>query len=255
VSGFILHFAGPLQSWGEHSAFGERDTAAQPTRSGVVGLLAGALGLARGADLSRFRELAVTVRVDRPGVRIQDFHTAGGGYPQHRTPPTAEGKRRGDGSGTIVSRRHYLADAAFTVAVDGPPEVVDTCTEALRTPGWAPFLGRRSCPPAGPLVLRTQLPDAAAELDRVPLARRKPFAGDTVRVLFSGDRPTPGTAAERQSVTSYDDDPVSFANRNRVYRSRVAYQFTRELPAGLCGGYGTDYLDRLETYLSAEVGA
>lgn len=253
MTGILLHFSGPLQSWGEHSAFGERDTASQPTRSGIIGLLAGALGLARGADLGRFRELAVTVRVDRPGVRAQDFHTAGGGYPQYRTPPTAEGKRRGDGSGTIVSRRHYLADAAFTVAVDGPSEVVEACGEALRAPGWAPFLGRRSCPPAGPLVLRTGVADAAAELALVPLARRKPFAGDVVPVLFSGDRPAPELPAEAQAVTSYDDDPVSFAGRNRVYRSRTAYQYTRELPADRCGGYGTDYIDALTTYLSAEV--
>ncbi|MEV7027174.1 CRISPR-associated protein Cas5, partial [Kitasatospora sp. NPDC093558] len=33
----VLRLAGPLQSWGERSAFNRRDTPPQPTKSGVVG--------------------------------------------------------------------------------------------------------------------------------------------------------------------------------------------------------------------------
>ncbi|WP_328965794.1 CRISPR-associated protein Cas5 [Streptomyces virginiae] len=40
----LLRLTGPLQSWGTHSHFNERDTAAFPTLSGVLGLLACALG-------------------------------------------------------------------------------------------------------------------------------------------------------------------------------------------------------------------
>ena len=39
----LLKLAGPLQSWGSSSRFTERGTEHEPTKSGVVGLLAAAL--------------------------------------------------------------------------------------------------------------------------------------------------------------------------------------------------------------------
>ena len=40
----LLRLAGPMQSWGTASKFRERDTGREPSKSGVVGLLAAALG-------------------------------------------------------------------------------------------------------------------------------------------------------------------------------------------------------------------
>ncbi|MFI6587632.1 type I-E CRISPR-associated protein Cas5/CasD [Embleya sp. NPDC050493] len=80
----LLHLAGPLQTWGTRARFSERDSHTHPTKSGVVGLLAAALGLDR-ADDDGLRPLAALrygVRADRPGVLVHDFHTVGGGqYP------------------------------------------------------------------------------------------------------------------------------------------------------------------------------
>ncbi|MGI5473350.1 CRISPR-associated protein Cas5 [Streptomyces sp. CA-132043] len=44
MTGLLLRLAGPLQAWGTSSAFRDRDTAAHPTRSGLIGLLAAAAG-------------------------------------------------------------------------------------------------------------------------------------------------------------------------------------------------------------------
>ena len=41
----LLRLAAPLQSWGSDSKFETRKTDREPTKSGVVGLLAAALGL------------------------------------------------------------------------------------------------------------------------------------------------------------------------------------------------------------------
>lgn len=46
MSGFLLRLAGPMQSWGEHSMFGERDTLPYPSRSGLIGMFAAAQGCA-----------------------------------------------------------------------------------------------------------------------------------------------------------------------------------------------------------------
>ena len=52
----LLRLAAPLQAWGADSKFETRKTAREPTKSGVIGLLAAALGepwlpLAAGAAL------------------------------------------------------------------------------------------------------------------------------------------------------------------------------------------------------------
>ena len=43
----LLRLAAPLQAWGADSKFETRKTNREPTKSGVIGLLAAALGLRR----------------------------------------------------------------------------------------------------------------------------------------------------------------------------------------------------------------
>ena len=70
----LIRLAAPLQSWGSNSKFEIRTTEKMPTKSGVTGMLAAALGLKRDADLSELSGLRFGVRADREG----------GGY--HRFP-------------------------------------------------------------------------------------------------------------------------------------------------------------------------
>jgi len=250
VSGLILRLAGPLQSWGEHSAFGDRDTVRFPTRSGLIGLLASAEGRIRDEPLDRYAPLRFTVRIDRPGTLCRDFHTIGGGYPRHRTVITAEGKRRTVETATIVTTRHYLADAVFCVAVDGPDELTDTLAAAVRAPRWQPYLGRRSCPPSEPLLVRAGVADAAAELhDRVPLARFPQWeSAEPVSVDFV----TEGSRSDAGTVTELADVPASFHRLTRRYRTRAITITARPMPAHLCAGRGQTYLDALHSYATKE---
>lgn len=54
-----LRLEGPLQSWGDRSAFWSRQTSFFPTKSGVLGLLFCAMGLggARQSELAEFAPL------------------------------------------------------------------------------------------------------------------------------------------------------------------------------------------------------
>ena len=74
----LLRLAAPLQSWGADSKFETRKTNREPTKSGVIGLLAAALGLRRddAAGLARLNGLHFAVRADREGSLLVDFHTA-----------------------------------------------------------------------------------------------------------------------------------------------------------------------------------
>ena len=101
-----LRLEGPMQSWGYRSRFDYRDTALEPTRSGVIGLICAAMGIARGEDISRFDAIRMGVRVDAEGRPERDYHTA-----------LDVIKATESGTDTVVSYRDYLADASFTVGL------------------------------------------------------------------------------------------------------------------------------------------
>ena len=150
---FFLRLESPLQSWGERGRWSVRDTAPEPTKSGVIGLLGCALGIRDDDPLRELSEnLRMGVRIDKPGSRLTDYHTIGGGY---HTPQllTAEGKpKKSSGSPhTEISLREYLMDASFLVALQGNETVIETAVHALQNPVWTIFLGRKSCPPTRPV--------------------------------------------------------------------------------------------------------
>ncbi|MFK0172603.1 type I-E CRISPR-associated protein Cas5/CasD [Streptomyces sp. NPDC090306] len=268
IPGLLLRLAGPLQSWGEHSHFNDRDTLSFPSRSALTGLLAAALGRPREHRLDDL-DLIVTVRVDRPGSRLRDFHTVGGGLSGDRTVVTAEGKRRDSDTSTLTSTRWYLEDAAFTVALTLPDHTPPPTAwaDALRAPRWPLYLGRRSCPPAGPLLLGHST-DVLHDLVHLPLALRAPTTNGTeqtttVPVQFLSemplaDLPAPGDQSDADPALNTGEDqhstvldtPVDFAPSHRRYRARPLYRRTLALPASQRAGYGTDQLARLAAHTS-----
>ena len=241
--GLLLLLTGPLQSWGERSLYGDRDTAAWPTLSGITGLFASALGMSRNDDLGLFGSFVVTVRADRPGVPLVDFQTAGTADPGGIA--KASGKRGGEDR-TVVGHRHYLADAAFVVAVDLPAgqtmsspaaSTLDRVAVALARPRWAPYLGRRGCPPGYPVLLGRTAGPAAPHLDTIPVlaaGARDGQPGKTVTVIRETDDPT-------RTATVSNDRPAGFGSRTRSYTPRRLEHDTTRPPAAGTGltGYRT----------------
>ncbi|KAB8169843.1 type I-E CRISPR-associated protein Cas5/CasD [Streptomyces sp. 3MP-14] len=147
MSVLLLRLAGPLQAWGSSSRFARRGTERAPTKSGVIGLLAAAQSRPRTADISDLVALRFGVRVDQPGTRVRDFHTA---------------HHADSGKAMPVSVRFYLSDAVFVAGVEGDRELLLSLQSALEEPGFLPFLGRRSCPPSRPIAMGPPV-DAALE--------------------------------------------------------------------------------------------
>lgn len=165
-----LRLEGPLQSWGGPVAGDDRPSFDVPTKSGVIGLVGGALGIGRHETerlVALHEALALVVRVDRPGVRGVDFHTA-------MDVPTAEGKLRRH---PVVSRRTYLYDASFAaLLVEVRPTSLEAMLAALRRPVYAPYLGRRACVPSVPVLASQNVlegNDWFELLDQVPLSARE----------------------------------------------------------------------------------
>lgn len=154
LEALYLRLEGPLQSWGDTSRWNVRDTRLEPTKSGLLGLLAACLGYPQTADgdeqVARLqRGLRLGVRVDRQGTVLRDYHTVVGGV------LAADGRvKRTASSGqieTVESYRYYLADACFLAALVGHPTLLDEIEPSLRAPKWAPYLGRKCCPPSAPI--------------------------------------------------------------------------------------------------------
>jgi len=147
-----------MQSWGTTSRFDQRDTGKEPSKSGVIGLLAAAMGIDREnwPDLEPLTRLALGVRHDRPGVPKRDYQTAG--CATGDTIIKADGKPSKDG---VVSQRFYLADAAFLVGLEGDDRVfLEKVHAALRNPVWPLALGRKSYVPSEQVWLEDGVQDA-----------------------------------------------------------------------------------------------
>ena len=168
----FLRLEGPLQAWGNHeSKFVIRRTSEAPTKSGVIGMLCAALGVPRpqAADewLPKLGKLKIGVRIDSPGVRWWDYHTVGAKMQMR----IAEGKTK---SGALLSRREYLCDASFLVALQGEPAIIAELESAMMNPKWTLYLGRKSCPPSRPVLEHPSgdYPDLLSALKSVPWRKR-----------------------------------------------------------------------------------
>lgn len=133
----------PMQSWGIRSTAGTRDTATEPTKSGIVGLLAAALGVPRddNTSIAALADLHLAVRVDREGIIERDYQAT------QNVPTTT-----GTGHRTVVGHRYYLADALFLIVLHGEATLLNTVADAIRNPRWPLFLGRKAFIPTRPLI-------------------------------------------------------------------------------------------------------
>ena len=155
----LLRLIGPMQAWGYRSRFEDRDTGLEPTRSGVLGLLASACGIPRddSQTLAQWDAmLRMGVRVEIPARREGSgaVRRAASGFRVERDFHTAQEVLRAAGTGkadTVLSTRHYLADARFTVGLESEDcPLLQRLESGLKNPCWTLSLGRKSFPLAVP---------------------------------------------------------------------------------------------------------
>ena len=215
----LLRLRGPMQAWGTRSRFEYRDTEREPTFSGIIGIIAAAEGLPRGADLSEYHQLVMTVRVDREGELEREFQTA-------LDVVTADGKIS---SAAQIIHRDFLADAAFHAALEGPAALLRRIFAALHRPRYPIFLGRKSYMPSVPVVYPGEESYVDSDEDALsflggmtvkvdfPISRHKlPVGNDTESIRFVIQNADSGGETRR-------DIPMNFD----VYRRRYATRYVR----------------------------
>ncbi|GAB2889761.1 type I-E CRISPR-associated protein Cas5/CasD [Streptomyces deserti] len=243
MNGILLRLAAPLMSFGEHAAFHYRDTLPFPSRSALIGLFAAADARPRSEALAPdpatgqnpYTDLTFTVRIDRPGTRHTDYHTVGGGRPHRQGLRTSSGAYRPREKSTLITERVYLADAVFTLAVQGPDPLLEHLTQRLEQPAFGPYLGRRACLPNEPLVLGGPHPDPIGELlHHVPLSLTTPprTGQATVPVAFVWEHP-PSHVPAAHSEREVADVPHDFTPTRRFHKTRRTWHTTEDLPTAL----------------------
>lgn len=221
MSVVALRLAGPLQSWGAASRFQRRTTNTEPTKSGVLGLVAAAHGMRRADPLESLLNLRFAVRVDQPGQLLRDFHTA------------QRPHRERDGTLTRksmpLSQRHYLADAVYLALLEGEDHLISGIDAALRRPQFPLFLGRRSCPPAGPVALGIHDHNLETVLAQHPwlASEHQQRRHRTTRVRLATVR---DAAHDERPTELIQDTPISFDPNHREYAWRAVIRDHVDIP-------------------------
>lgn len=179
----LLRLQAPLMSFGAPLVDQHGFTLRFPGRAMLAGLLGNALGYAH-SDFDKLerlqRGLSYAVRQDRAEVPLLDFQTVFLGRSHMRqggwtTWGKAEERGGASPEETHIRYRHYLADAAYTVAIETSADAPSLAVleQALRTPSRPLFLGRKACLPSAPLLMRparTQAETVLSAVEQAPLA-------------------------------------------------------------------------------------
>lgn len=209
----FLRLEGPLQSWGvQESKFVIRRTGEAPTKSGVIGMLCAALGVSRadaGAKwLSDLASLRMGIRMDAPGICWWDYHTVGAGMRMQIA--EGEGKTK---PGPLLSRREYLCDASFLVALQGEATLIAELITAMQNPKWTLYLGRKCCVPSRPLLEHPacNLPDLGSALASIPWRPRlrRDVSPESLTCLLDWEPTSEQTEAPADAEVWYDV-PLTF---------------------------------------------
>ncbi len=209
TSTLLLKLSGPLQSWGHQGRFDSRTTGSQPTKSGVLGLIAAAQGRRRSDSLEDLLQLRFAVRIDQPGKILHDYQTA------------QTWQEKGKPRTSLVSR-YFLQDAVFLAAVESQNRtVLEGIREAVRHPRFPLYLGRRSCPANWDLIQGIVDVDAVKALHDAPWLAGVPHRRSSARTVYL---PIYRDAAGSEAGERRQDVPLSFDQGNREYGWRTVVE-------------------------------
>lgn len=235
----VFRLYGPMASYGAVAVGENRHTYPHPSKSAVMGFIAGALGIRREDD-SLLRNLSsgygFSTLVNSTGIPIQDYHTV-------QAAPAVEVKRNPhiltrkdelsiarNRIGTIISKRDYLCDLISTVCIwkrrDDAPYSVREIALAISNPVFVPYLGRKSCPISLPANAKVVDADSILEAFKSADFGDNEFLGSIARSgrsgMFWDEDGVSGLKAGELQVLR--DNPLSrkrwqFSDRREYYAS------------------------------------
>ncbi|MBV7264277.1 type I-E CRISPR-associated protein Cas5/CasD [Photobacterium sp. 2_MG-2023] len=240
----VFRLYGPLASWGQAAVGGDRPTGIQPTRSAILGLLGAALGIRREdeAGLKALQySVEVAVKQTTPSTLMRDYHTAQ--VPSQSNKVVHRSRKSElseDKLNTVLSSRDYRCDGLWIVAVSLTDKASISLVQlqaALLKPVFTLCLGRKSCPPALPLmpkVIENRSLKDALDTSFPALTRSEKedafWLGHTGRVTYFWEGDKHAIEDKRVLTVHPWDEPV---HRQRwQFRQRAMYQLSVSEVAG-----------------------
>ena len=222
-----------MQAWGASSKYQYRETNNFPTKSGIIGMIAAAMGIDKHCPneekfIAPLAELGFTAihlpKKHSPTTRLMDFHTVGGGYDKNaslREKMSIPPKATGAPFGTVITRRSYLTDGSFAILLEGDKDTLHSIAKALTNPVWGIWFGRKTCLPATPLT-PTHGESAQEGLDQLlqKLPDQNPIPLEQLEYQTDATMTQLGDGTFQQS-----DEPIAYGKHQGAiptpYRSRT----------------------------------
>lgn len=260
----LFQLYGPLASWGDIAVGEYRPSYERPSKSAVLGLLAGARGVKRPntideaserqqaeeihqhmahdygfavemAALRRARAKVESIPFPVLGRLLCDYHTV-------QRPPAALIKKAncpvitrrdelsfpGHELATTVSARDYRQDVYARVAIwaktDSPVFGLSELSRALEAPAFTPYLGRKACTPS--LPFDPHIVQAGGWNEAFDKAQFKPLEGFGLAFAESG---TEGGAVRIRYGETREGAELQRVTRRDEPSSRLRWQFAERI--------------------------
>jgi len=196
----VLKLSGVIFSWGNHTTECTRTTESAPTFSAIAGMLGACFGVERIncemrnliRDSFRFAVRKDEVLKEFPKAKenrnrkkaihskkLVDYHTIQGtpkaSSPNFNKKLVFGDKRPDKWKGTMISKRHYISDANYTVILEvvGDELKYEDFLESVKYPVYPIRFGRKCCMPTRPIFEKEI--EATSFLNA--LSQIEPFAG------------------------------------------------------------------------------
>jgi CRISPR system Cascade subunit CasD len=152
---------------------------------------------------------------------LRDFHMVGSGYNDRDPweslliPRTSEGKKA-VGGGTKMTYRYYLQDMAYAVAIQGPESLIHEAADALKSPVWDLYLGRKNCVPTD-FIFRGVFQSAEEALhmgSEIAMEKSKAFSFKVLQGEHDGE------------LLTLNDVPLQFGVEKKYRDRQVTVQLT-----------------------------
>ncbi len=245
----LFRLYGHMSSWGDIAVGDIRPSFHYPSKSAIIGLIAASMGIRRDKHEkhSELAKLIFSVRIDAPGVPIEDYHTVQTPYEQtiknnrtnacwtrideikaikNRIKTENSGDARKQ-AGAITSRRTYLCDAVYTIALcEDETKVINwhvleisglqDVGQFLLKPEFITYLGRKSCPLSLPME-----PQIIHAVNCKEAFRQTKFTKyNELTLIFS----------EKDNIRYYSEEKIEYSQMKLVRRdqpvNRMTWQFT-----------------------------
>ncbi|WP_428098683.1 type I-E CRISPR-associated protein Cas5/CasD [Candidatus Rariloculus sp.] len=194
----VFCLCAPMASFGTYAGHERRGSDRVPSRSAMLGLIGAALGVARTDTVGQgaLRRYRVALQPLTESAPMRDYHTVQT-VPQTIKRPASRRaaiEAAGRAINTTITVRDYRTDVAVAVAMWGEEEAwpLTQLADALRTPEYVLYAGRKSCPVSAPLapgIVRAPDPPAAVCAVAVPDWLPRPVRGPITCDPFGGGVP------------------------------------------------------------------